>query len=421
MNSRRIALPLLLGAALLGGAAPARAQGAADQKSDPAWVYFNAGQQAYAAGKYAYAIQAFQDAYRLSSKPGLVFSIAQAYRKQYTAQKSPKDLRKAVENYRKYIEVAPDGPRKPDALSALEDLEPLLAKLAEQEPEAATPAPEAPAATSLVVTVSVPTAMISVDGGKPGKAPFTGDVKPGTRKVQITAEGYYPETREVPVSEGRINPLDIQLREMPGQIQINAMNGALVTVDGRPMGTTPLSRPIEVPAGVRTVAVTHNGFKPFVQDVRLKRGEKRQLTVDLETTKQRVISYIAFGAGAVSAGFGLVAALGAGAAQVEAQSINDKREKGQIDTDQLGRYQDLVSQRDQLRGAAAASFGAAAVLGGTGFLLFLFDTPSVIAPPPRSEPSPTPAAPPPQSRALDIAAAPAWAPGFIGGTARGHF
>lgn len=421
MNPRGLALPLLLGAALLAGAPPARAQGS----SDPAWVYFNAGQQAYAAGKYAYAIQAFQDAYRLSQKPGLIFSIAQAYRKQYTDQKSSKDLRKAVENYRKYIETAPDGPRRPDAIAALEELEPMLAKLGEQEPEASAPAPDAPAATSLVVTVSVPTAMISVDGAPPMKAPYTGEVKHGKRVVRITAEGYFPETREVPVAEGRINPLDIQLREMPGQIQVNAMNGAVVTVDGRPMGVTPLSRPVEVPAGVHSVAVTHNGYKPFVQDISVKRGEKRQLVVDLETTKQRVVSYVFMGAGAISAGVGLIAALGAGAAEASAQEIEDQRQGSFISVDQLEEYKDRLSSRDQLRGASVASFSAAGLLGGAGFLLFLFDTPSVVAPPPRVEQKPgapsAPASPASEDRLLGLSAAPTWSPGFVGGTVRGHF
>src|SRR4051812_9930626 len=60
---------------------PARGE-AADAR-----LYFNAGARAYAAGKYVPAIRAFEEAYRIEPRPGLVFSIAQAYRRQYFIDK----------------------------------------------------------------------------------------------------------------------------------------------------------------------------------------------------------------------------------------------------------------------------------------------------------------------------------------------
>lgn len=416
----RRSIPLLLGAVLLAGTATARAQ----DKSDPAWVYFNAGQQAYAAGKYPQAIQAFEKAYKLVAKPGLIFSIAQAYRKHYVAEKNARDLRKAVEHYRKYLELVPEGGRRADAVSALEELEPQLARLAEEAPEASAQAPE-PTKAGLMITTAVKAAKITVDGGAPGETPHTVDVKPGPHTVRITADGYFPLEREVPVPEGDVIAIDFQLQEMPATLEIQGTSGAEVSVDGRPMGELPLSRPLELPAGSRFVTVTRNGYKPFSQEISLKRGEKRRVVADIETTKQRVLSYIFMGAGAVSAGAGLLAALGAGAAQVEAEEIESRRQGSSITEDELESYEKAVRARDQLRGAAIGSFAGAALFGGTGFLLFFFDQPTISAPPPRVGQGPgAPAARASSTstdRLLGLSAAPIWAPGVVGGTIRGRF
>src|SRR5579871_6423187 len=60
-------------------------------------LYFNAGARAYAAGKYVAAIRAFEEAYRMDPRPGLVFSIAQAYRRQYFIDKAKENLSQAIQ------------------------------------------------------------------------------------------------------------------------------------------------------------------------------------------------------------------------------------------------------------------------------------------------------------------------------------
>src|SRR5258706_11656922 len=80
--------------------AVARAQAApAPAEAADARLYFNAGARAYAAGKYPAAIRAFEEAYRIEPRPGLVFSIAQAYRRQYFIDKAKQNLVEAIEHY----------------------------------------------------------------------------------------------------------------------------------------------------------------------------------------------------------------------------------------------------------------------------------------------------------------------------------
>src|SRR5512133_1683137 len=64
---------------------------------------FDAGAEAYDAGQYLIAAEAFLKAHALIKSPALQFSAAQAYRRQYLADGSPDSLRRAVRLYRDYI------------------------------------------------------------------------------------------------------------------------------------------------------------------------------------------------------------------------------------------------------------------------------------------------------------------------------
>ena len=104
------AVPLLL-------ARPGLAQSAAD--TERAKASFKAGANAYAAGDYLAAIQALETAYELSPLPAIAFSLAQAERKQYFVKQDREHLERALLLFRRYVEQAPRGPRREDALSAI--------------------------------------------------------------------------------------------------------------------------------------------------------------------------------------------------------------------------------------------------------------------------------------------------------------
>ena len=53
--------------------------------------------------------------------------------------------------------------------------------------------------------------------------------------------------------------------------------GALVTVDGREVGKTPLYQPIRLAAGTHTVSITMDGITPIIRAIDLREGERRAL------------------------------------------------------------------------------------------------------------------------------------------------
>ena len=90
---------------------------------------FDAGAREYEAGRYDGAIQAFEQAYKLAPRDGIVFSIAQAHRRQYTKTRDKHHLVQAVALYKEYIDKVKSGGRVADAVKALGDIEPLAAAL----------------------------------------------------------------------------------------------------------------------------------------------------------------------------------------------------------------------------------------------------------------------------------------------------
>ncbi len=412
---RRLPGAAALVAVVLLAAAPAAAQDATQLAKN----LFYAGAQAYEAGRFPDAIQAFTEAYKLSPRPGILFSTAQAHRKQYYVDKRPAEIREAVRLYREYIGKVEQGGRRADAVQALSELEPILEKMGA---EAAAPAPvERASPTRLMISVQVKDASIAVDGGKPEAPPFSAVVKPGKHTVKITAAGYFPEEREVQAAEGGVVALDVPMREQPGLLTVQARDGADVTIDGRIAATTPMSRPIELPPGPHFVTVTKRGYKAFSDDVDIGRGEAKTVTAQLDVTGQRVAAYALLGVAAAGAVTGGVLAGVAIHEQIQAQSLDSQRtSKGGLSGPQLTDYTNDVSLRNTLRTASGVAFAGTFVLAATGVVLALADQP-VIGPSTRRDVTPKPAAPTPGERPMEVSAAPLLGPGLYGAVLQGRF
>jgi len=409
--TRALALALLL------AAAPAAAQGATEQ----AKILFNAGAQAYEAGKYLAAVQAFAEAYRLSPRSGILFSMAQAYRRQYTADKRPAHLLAAIKHYREYIAKVEQGGRRSDAVQALSELEPMAERLggAANAP-APAPALERKAATQIMVSAQTKEAMITLDGGKPAEAPLIAEVAPGTHKIVIEAPGYFPESRDVKAAPGGVVALDIAMREKPGLLTITAVGGADVSVDGRLTATTPLAQPIELTPGRHFVTVIKRGHKAFAEDLEIGRGEAKRIDAKIETTGQRIGAYVLMGVTGAGVAAGGVLAWLAVREQRDAQTLDDRRLKtGALSTDELSQYQGHVQGRDDLRRAAGVALGGAFVVGATAVLLAVFDVPTVTAS--KRDAAPKPATTAPRERSMEMSAVPIVVPGFYGASFTARF
>lgn len=413
----------LLAAVSLALLVVARPVAAADDVAalEQAKTYFNAGAQAFEAGSFKAAIQAFEQAYRLSPKPGIIFSMAQAHRRQYYLDKRPEHLLEAIKEYRDYVTKVEQGGRRADAAEALAELEPIAARL---DPAAgAIPPVEVAPPTRVMVSSQTKGARVTLDGGAPGAAPLIGDVKPGKHVIRIEADGFFAEDRELLAAEGSLVALDISLRERPARVSVDAASGAQISVDGRPAGTTPLVAPLELSSGRHLVTVIRNGSRPYSEEIDLARGEQRHVRASLDTTGQRYASYafLAAGAGGLVAG-GLFTGLALGA-QHSARVVADARTTGNISAQQLDDYNQAIIRRDAWKQAAGVGFGAGALVIGTGLVLFAFDHPTVGSAPARLDDSSRGSAParPPAAVPAEMSAVPLLSPGFVGGELTARF
>jgi hypothetical protein len=358
---------LLVTLAILAAAAPARA----DDKAD-AEMFFRAGEKAFNAGQYGPAADAFEQAYAKLPLPAIAFSTAQANRLQYFIDKQPMRLKRAVELYRKYIEDQKTGGRVSDAASNLAQLEPLLRQIEASGANMTAPMP--PRQTRLMVMADVDGAKVSIDG-EVGDAPLVKEVKVGEHAIEVTADGYFPIDVKAKAVDGEMIPVDVQLKPKPALLDVHAIGGAHVTVDGRPIGTTPVEG-AEVPAGKHLVTVVHTGRTPFVREVELAYGKTATVDAELRTTTQRKASRLV-----LAAGTGLVIATGletayAWKADSDASDLAKKLMTGGQTPDDLARYQQLHALRDDRVHTAEVLGGITAAVVVTGALMYLFDDPS---------------------------------------------
>jgi hypothetical protein len=390
---------------------------AARAADDPAAVeqaktFFSAGAQAYDAGRYGAAIQAFQQAYALAPRPAILFSMAQAERKSWYVDKRGDDLRHAIEHYHRYLELVPTGGRRGDAADALAELEPIASRMSPQE--TATPPVAVEPKTRIMVTSSTPGARASLDDGPLTEVPLIDDVKPGKHHVRVQADGYFDESREALAATGSLSAIDIPLRDRPASLTVALDATASISVDGRPTATTPLSRPVELPAGTHVITVTRNGCRAFTREVTLERGKAASLDVKLQSSGQRTAAWASLGtAGAAVLAGGAFTGV-AFVEQSNAQKILDAQKNANISSGQVGAYQSDVDARDRWRTAAVATFGAGVGLLAVGSVLWLFDTPTVELGPPPGESPARPAEPPKKREPVDLGLAPWIGPGGVG-------
>ena len=398
----------------------ASAAGATDPSQlEQARAYFNVGVRAYDAGQYADAVQALQQAYKLTPRDGLLFSLAQAHRKQYFVGKKPDDLRAAIKYYRDYVGRVTRGGRVSEAADALAELEPLTAKL-ESEPSAPAPVPEAKPVTQIMISSQARGVRVFLDGHPAGKLPFVSDIEPGQHHLRLSAPGYQDYTRDIRVLPGSIVPLDVPLADEPARLSVRAPSGARISVDGGEIGTAPLAA-IRLAPGRHFIAVTANGRDPFARTLELGRGRSVAVEARLTTSTQRTVSWVLIGAGASGLVVSGVLALGAYRKQNDAQSILDRRTTENISAGDREAYTSLRDQRDSFRTASLLSAGTGLAFATAGGLLFAFDEPRVAPPSGPAEPGAGKPESPQPGLSQDISFTPTWDRGRAGMALGGRF
>lgn len=85
-------------------------------RADSAEELFDAGQRAYDGGDYALAIGRWEESFRLSKEPGLLFNIAQAYRR-------AGNCTRALSSYQQFVASDPSSDRRQLADELVRELE----------------------------------------------------------------------------------------------------------------------------------------------------------------------------------------------------------------------------------------------------------------------------------------------------------
>ena len=382
-------------------------------------TFFNAGARAYDAGDFATAIEAFEAAEKLAPRPAILFSAAQAHRRQYFLDGKPEHLRAAIQDYRAYVDTTPPGQgRRADAAQALTDLVPIADKLA---PDAGTKTTESKH-TKINVSSPAPGAQVSCDGGKPTDpgAPLTLEVKAGKHVCKVTAAGFFDASRDVIAVDGEFVPVEVVLSEQPAQLSVSGADGAEISIDGRIVGVVSTT-PIALAAGVHLVAISSNGHNAFVREVEFSRGQQKKIDVDLRSSGQRKVARGALvlgGAGIVAGGVFTVIAL---VEEGRAKNILDKQGTQNITDSDLATYNSAHDARTTWTDAAIVAFGAGAAVAAAGAVLYFFDAPNTTNPTASPDTKPNAPSPLQRSEPMEVGAAPIIAPGFIGGSFSARF
>jgi hypothetical protein len=343
---------------------------------------FRAGEQAYHAGQYEMAAQAFEASYRLLPAPQIAYSMAQAYRLQYFVDKDPRVLARAVELFRLYLDKVPRGGRREVAITLLAELEPLLARTGEGVPGEPGPGPasgpDGPSSRLAEIMVTSP-----VDGAEgsiadtEGPLPLKVEVEPGRYQATVTAPGYASGSKTVDVVAGRFFVVEVPLQPIPARVAVKATPGATVLIDGGAGGETPLSRPVEVAAGSHVLSVRKRGYRLWSESIEVDRGDVVAFDVDLRRTTRRKMSYAVMGFGGVVFGGAVLTGLQALDQDRKARALESKYDQDGLTSRELERYEDHRRKRDTAAVITYALLGAATITAAGGVALYWFDMPAV--------------------------------------------
>lgn len=203
-------------------------------------------------------------------------------------------------------EVPPMSAAPPAAVPSA--VEPSAAPRTPPPVDAVKPRPE-PAAVARTGRITVRTtpagARVLVDGRDVGKTPLTiPNLARGTHTVRVMRDGYTSLDRRVsitagdptatltlnltrtptPAARGASPPPAAQTKAARDQTSLlveSRPTGATVFLDGKRVGTTPMSLPA-VTSGNHAVRLELTGFKPWTASVRVVAGERNRVAASLE-------------------------------------------------------------------------------------------------------------------------------------------
>lgn len=364
---RRICLLLWL-LTFVFGARPSRAD---EPRDDPrARQFFEFGAQAYNKGQYLLAIDAFEQAYALTERPGLLFSLAQAHQRQFRTSGDAQHLAQAIDSCRKYLARVESGGRRSDVQQSLNSLLAIADRLQAKDQGSHGQRVFA----RLLLSSSTPDATLTINGEAVESLPTALELPADKYHVVATAKGFEPRTQDIALAAGSTVPLNLELKPLPALLDVVGPANAEVLVDGRSVGWLPLGH-ISLSGGDHWVSLRRSGYRTRSVLTRLERGQTVKVRLSLETTFQRDAARVVAGAGVATGIASITLGILAWQRDTSAKDLSKRfhEQATEADADQLDRD---VAARDRFRTLALVGGVTTVALLGSSLLLYSSDTPA---------------------------------------------
>ncbi|NBB80661.1 MAG: PEGA domain-containing protein [Verrucomicrobia bacterium] len=107
------------------------------------------------------------------------------------------------------------------------------------------------------------------------------EIAPGEHFLEVAVPGYVLLDTSLTVEPGVVNAFEFTLEVLPGVLTVSANTEAAISIDGEPVGTTPLAG-LELEPGTYKLRADGGGdFQPLERELEIKGFRERQ-SVDLE-------------------------------------------------------------------------------------------------------------------------------------------
>jgi tetratricopeptide (TPR) repeat protein len=142
-------------------------------------AHYNTGQIYYERGRFPDAAHEFEEAYRLSGKPALLYNMGKSY-------DGSSDAARALKAYRQFLANVTDSSDRPWVSGRVEQLSKIVGRLH--------------------ITSTIDASNVKLDGAELGATPLAEpvEVNPGSHEVEVSHEGYSTWKSKVVASPGQL-------------------------------------------------------------------------------------------------------------------------------------------------------------------------------------------------------------------------
>ena len=138
--------------------------------------------------------------------------------------------------------------------------------------------PQMATAVGRFTLISTPKANWFLDGKQMGNTPIVDRELPiGQHSIRVAAKGYQPFIKNIRINTNKLTLEEITLLKLAGILKITANHPAVIYLDGKKMGDTPMNiRDIQV--GKHTVKLENSSFNSFKTTFEVSEGETKEIS-----------------------------------------------------------------------------------------------------------------------------------------------